>query len=119
MVQQELVPPNKISEKSITVQWNTETYPLAEMQLEMDSRQLQVEAAVSDKLPVAAIIGHSWESSKEVKNKAGSIPAEGNPGEQEIPQDQEKMIGDSSQVNEETICDSLAMFRMPTEPMNK
>ena len=59
MVQQELVPPNKISEKSIIVHGITKMYPLAEVQLEVDGTQLQVEAAVSEKLPVAAKKCHS------------------------------------------------------------
>ena len=56
--------------------------PLTEVQLEVDSRQLRVEAAVSEKLPVAAIIGDDvpqlmnlLEDRVEVKNEAGSRPA--------------------------------------------
>ena len=108
-VQQELVSPNKISE----------------VQLGADGTQLQVEAAVSEKLPVAAIIEEDMPQlmnlleSREEENEAGSIPTEGNLGAQKNPQDQEKIIDDSSQVNQETICDSLAMFRVHTEPMNE
>ena len=48
------------------------------------------------------------QSREKVKNEAGSLPPEGNPGEQE---NTGKTMEDSSQVNQETIYDSLAMFR--------
>ena len=52
------------------------------MQLEVDGTQLQVEAAVSEKLPVEAILGEDvpqlrmlLESIKEERNGAGSMHA--------------------------------------------
>ena len=104
----------------------TETYPLTEVQLEVDGTQLQVEAAVSEKLPVAVILGEDvpqlrklLQNTEEEKNGAGSIHERGNLGEQENMADQGKTMKESSQVNQETICDSLAMFRVQTEPTNK
>ena len=123
------MPPKKILKRSIAVQCihgDTETYPLAEVQLEVDGTQLQVEAAVSEKLPVAAILGEDvpqlrklLQSTEEEKNGAGSMHEKCNLGEQEDMTDQERAMEESSQVNQETICDSLAMFRVQTEPTNK
>ena len=65
---------------------DTKMYPLAEV----EGTQLQVEAAVSEKLPVAAIIGEAIPQltellgeTEELKNGEGSVPAKGNNGGKE------------------------------------
>ena len=51
------------------------------------------------------------QSVEKEKNRAGSIHEKGNLGEQEDMGDKGKTMKESSQVNQETVWDSLVVFR--------
>ena len=60
LVRRELVPEEMLQGGSVAVRCahgDTVLYPLAEVELEMDGRSLQVEAAVSNGLPVSMLLG--------------------------------------------------------------
>ena len=61
MIQRSLVPQNKFLEgQAVTIRCahgDTVLYPLAEVDLEIDGLPIRVEAAVSDSLPVAVLLG--------------------------------------------------------------
>ena len=61
MIQRSLVPQNKFLEgQAVTIQCahgDTVLYPLTEVDLEIDGLPIRVEAAVSDSLPVAVLLG--------------------------------------------------------------
>ena len=61
LVRGDLVPSQKMQEGDVVTircaHGDTVLYPLAEVKMEVDGRQIQVEAAVSDTLPVSVLLG--------------------------------------------------------------
>ena len=61
LVREDLVPSQKMQEgEAVTIRCahgDTVLYPLAEVKMEIDGRQIQVEAAVSNTLPVSVLLG--------------------------------------------------------------
>ena len=61
LVRGDLVPSQKMQEGDIVMircdHRDTVLYPLAEVKMEVDGQQIQVEAAVSDTLPVSVLLG--------------------------------------------------------------